>query len=91
MTTEQIAILTKAVNHYGKDNQIRKAIEELAELIRALAIGNVDGVCDEMADVEIMMWQLRYIVGGGAVDNYVEHKIKRLRDRMEAEKMMDNY
>jgi phosphoribosyl-ATP pyrophosphohydrolase len=81
MTTEQIAILTKAVKHYGIDSQIDKAKEELAELIVALCKGDTDSIQEEMADVEIMLAQLKIMFGDGS--DWVSRKIRRLGERMD--------
>ena len=52
-------ILVAAIRHYGTGNQHLKAIEELSELIRALARGNDrENLAEEMADVRIMLDQL---------------------------------
>ena len=52
-------ILTAAICHYGTGTQRFKAMEELAELIRALArCDDVENVAEEMADVRIMLDQL---------------------------------
>ena len=49
---------TKAIaDHYGKEHQTIKAIEELAELIQALAKGDTDNIKEEIADVRVMLEQ----------------------------------
>lgn len=60
---DQIKVVREAIRHYGKQNQIDKAIEEMGELIQALIknrqnVDNVENVIEEIADVEIMMQQL---------------------------------
>ena len=55
-------ILEKAIAHYGKGPQRDKAIEELSELIRALArCDDYENLAEEMADVRIMLDQLELI------------------------------
>ena len=87
MSSYHVEILEKAVTHYGEENQIIKAIEEMAELTVALLHRNrVDGlknVKEELADVWIMMAQLEIIFG--RFDNILEAKIERLEDRMSGE------
>lgn len=70
-------VLFQAVKVFGEKSQIRMAIEEMSELIKALckleraetvaerdkAFGNV---IEEMADVQIMLDQLRIIFGNDA-------------------------
>ena len=53
------AILTGTIRHFGKGQQRLKAMEELAELIRALArCDDAENIAEEMADVRIMLDQL---------------------------------
>ena len=73
----------QAVAQFGADSQVNMAIEECAELITALrhyARGKVSigHVADEIADVEIMMRQLRVIIGDRAVDDKKYDKKVRL-------------
>ena len=56
-------ILDAAIRHFGARHQISKAIEEMAELIRALArYDDRDNIAEEMADVRILMDQLEMIL-----------------------------
>lgn len=50
-------------DHYGKENQTIKAIEELAELIQALAKGDIENIKEEIADVRVMLEQIEYLYG----------------------------
>lgn len=87
-------IYEQAVKHYGKLSQLIKAMEECGELIRALArwtTGHADfaNVCEEIADVEIMLEQVKIILG----DRYEElltlkkaEKLGRLAERLGMEK-----
>lgn len=81
-------VAEKAVEHFGPRAQIIKAIEEMGELSAALArglnnIGTVEAVIEEIADVTIMMRQLRFIYGPERVDAEIERKLARLVRRME--------
>ena len=59
-------ILKAAIRKYGRGPQQSKAIEELSELIRALArADDPENVAEEMADVRIMLDQLEIIFGNG--------------------------
>lgn len=56
-------------DHYGNENQIDKTIEEMAELTQALVKykhcgGDIfkEKVIEEIADVEIMLEQLKYLL-----------------------------
>lgn len=58
--------LEVAVDYFGKDNQLMMLAEELAELIQAISKykrnpSNIDSLIEEVADVEIMLEQLRII------------------------------
>ena len=61
-------IYRQAVEHFGRLNQVIKAMEECGELVQALArwaegepvIGNI---AEEIADVEIMLGQVKVILG----------------------------
>ncbi len=79
-------ILKAAVAKYGKGPQRDKAIEELSELIRALArCDNAENVAEEMADVRIMLDQLEIIFGNGQkVARWEVMKLRRLDQRVHA-------
>jgi len=73
-----------AVQFYGAENQVRKAVEELTELSVALlhsldGRGDTENILEEMADVEIMLEQLHVIFGYG---DYRLVKECRLAERL---------
>lgn len=80
------------LNHYGKDAQKLKAVEELTELAE-LIIKDVNGkeiyqkaVQEEVADVFIMLNQVLMIYGisQSSINAEVERRIKRTFERMTA-------
>lgn len=82
-----------AINHYGSAAQTAKAVEELAELQQALCkylcgvsydMGNI---IEEIADVEIMLQQIRMIfnIDEKAVENIKYYKISRLNERLKSD------
>jgi len=79
-------ILRAAIERYGRGTQRDKAIEELSELIRALArCDDSENVAEEMADVRIMLDQLEIIFGNGQkVARYEVMKLRRLDQRVHA-------
>lgn len=79
-------ILEAAIHHYGTGNQRFKAMEELAELIRALArCDDRDNISEEIADVRIMLDQLEIMLGNSAdVRRWEFNKLKRLDERVHA-------
>jgi NTP pyrophosphatase (non-canonical NTP hydrolase) len=87
MNEKVVKVLSEAVDIYGVEAQIWMAIEEMAELLNALAKHRRDRVsrkdiCEEIADVSIMMIQLSYIFGVEDVNDYLEQKIDRLERRL---------
>lgn len=90
-------ILDKAIRTYGVDTQIDKAVEEMSELIKALMKLRhcekgyehqilQDAVDEEIADVEIMLQQLRMIFNDfGSVEHQRQKKIERLERRLNGE------
>lgn len=84
------AILRRAIEVYGIHAQTNMALEEMGELIVALQHGrrgrasHVE-VCEEVADVQIMMEQLAIIFGKDIVRKYYESKIQRLEQRLNKE------
>ena len=94
MTTEERrALLDRAITTYGAPAQMDMAVEEMAELTKALckikraqdgcevtaAIGNV---IEEMADVQIMLDQLR-IIFHRSTEEVEEAKLERLKNRLD--------
>ena len=70
--------LSRIYNHYGRENQYKKTIEELGELISAMATGTEEDVISEIADVEIMLEQLKDGLGIRAkVCGEIDYKLKR--------------
>ena len=62
MSGIRLEILTAAIERFGPAGQIDKAVEELSELIRALArMDDWTNIAEEMADVRIMLDQLELI------------------------------
>ena len=59
--------LSAAISHYGRDHQLLKLLEELGELSREvtkllLCEGDMEHLAEEMADVTILMNQLRMML-----------------------------
>lgn len=88
--TNQINVMLDALDHYGHDPQIDMAIEEMSELTKVLIKNrrgkeNRSQIADEMADVYIMLEQLKFIFGIDETELKVnaEFKLRRLRERMD--------
>lgn len=89
MNTDEIVTCKLAVEQFGAESQIGKAIEECAELIDALCkireerVGTID-VVTEIADVEIMCKQLEYMFGESLVEDERHRKIEGLKKQIDA-------
>lgn len=77
--------LKEIADYYGKDIQTINLIEELAELIRALCRQDHDNIVEELADVEIMLEQVKYL-GNYNTEEAKYYKIERQLKRMKAGK-----
>ena len=84
-------LLKKAIDQYGPAIQISTAMEEMGELIAALnrtffrGRDDLFGVIEEIADVEIMLSQLRILVGTEKVSEIKLAKLERLAARLNGE------
>ena len=92
-----------SADYYGYDAQSNQLIEECAELIQAInkhkrVLHNgqsvnmtlkesINNVSEEIADVEIMLAQIKYLLGINEqyIDTIKEMKIKRTAQRIEKE------
>lgn len=91
MTHEQKLQCKKIFEHYGEDSQLIKIKEELTELYEAVeeyqannSEENRTHLAEEMADVRIMLRQLRGVVGE-QVDEFVQFKLDRQLKRIAEE------
>lgn len=90
---DEKVILAAAVEQYGEGAQLVKCCEELSELTQAICkrfdMGaeysfDVEAVVEEIADVEIMIEQVRMIlrVDPEMEQRWRERKLNRLRRRL---------
>jgi hypothetical protein len=94
MTTEERrALLDRAITAYGAPAQMDMAVEEMAELTKALckvkrvscaaeAKAVLENAVEEMADVQIMLDQLR-IIFHRSTEEVEEAKLERLKNRLD--------
>ena len=81
---DQREICFKAVRTFGENAQCIKAMEECGEIIHALArkvqgqYPDFDNICEEIADVEILMEQMRVICGDAFIDKWKQNKLEKL-------------
>ena len=77
-----------ALRKNGLETQMRKAVEEMSELIKEICkIGSGEGstvaLADEIADVTIMLEQLKLFYHvHDIVDEHVDMKIRRLQGKL---------
>lgn len=80
-------VFQMAKEQWGKDSQIRAAIEELCEASAALARFQngkcaVDEVYEELADAEIMLEQMRCYFSSVHIDVWKQKKLDRLKTKL---------
>lgn len=89
MMAEERKVLLAAIKRYGAAKQERMAIEECAELISAISHkqrGRPHNIPEEIADVEIMLEQVKMINDCfREVEAFRRQKIARLRARLKGE------
>lgn len=83
-------ILYEAIYIYGIDKQLDMCIEEMSELTKEICKYkrgkcNYDEIIEEIADVYIMLEQLKIIfnIDEKEIKNIAEIKVKRLNERLE--------
>lgn len=85
----EMSLLQRAIAKYGKDAQMKMVLEEMSELqkeIRKLWRGkdNRDAIAEEVADVEIMLDQLKLMLDiPYQVEQHRQNKLQRLQERLE--------
>ena len=86
MTERQI--YKQAIEKWGTDVQILMVFEEMSELQKELCKNwrgkdNAEQIAEEIADVEIVLAQLKMIYGiSGIVRQFHEEKLMRLEQRL---------
>ena len=85
--------LKKAIKHYGPQNQMMQAMEELSELSVAISkcirypdkIETKQHITEEIADTLIMIEQLKIIldIKDYEINCYKDYKLNRLNKRIE--------
>jgi len=87
---DRARILRQAIDAYGPTAQMTMMVEECSELIKALCKHQrdsggtyADNVCEEIADVQIVLDQMKMIFSPYTIAQFEEQKLKRLRERLE--------
>lgn len=82
-------VYEKAIEKYGAENQVVKAVEELGEAVQALCkmlLGceKREHLAEELADVSIMVEQMRMIFNiNDSVDSWMDYKVAALKRKVE--------
>ena len=74
--------LRRIAKFYGYESQALKLIEEMSELIQALIKGDKKHIEEELADVEVMLYQVKYL-GDFCIEEQKHYKVERQLKRME--------
>ena len=96
-TDTEINLMQAALDRWGLNAQADQAVEECAELIVALQKhvkrlpqpGTFDAVLDEIADVEMMLAQMRlaFDIGDDIFRKRIECKFEKLRQYLSEDEM----
>jgi len=91
---EYRSVLKAAIKVWGSESQIDMLHEEIGELLQAVnknkrksSHETRDNLLEEIADVEIMLEQLKLIIGGNphaGIYAHKQNKLERLKERIEA-------
>ena len=86
-------VLCAAIDTYGREAQTDVCIEECSELkfrrlqieerLTAKGMKVLENIQEEIADVQIMLWQMEMLYGYGCAEGEIEEKIDRLKERIE--------
>lgn len=88
MTIFERTVFQEAIEKYGEKSQITMVFEEMSELQKELCKAlrgtpNIDHIAEEMADVEIMLEQMKILFDcENAVKAWHEAKTVRLEERV---------
>lgn len=87
MTQNVIDIYNRALNTYGYNAQRLMLIEEIGELLNAIAKlprarATIDDVIEELADAAIMIEQMAFYWGWSVFHAKKEMKLERLQERL---------
>ena len=83
----KVELERRIFSHYGERHQKLKLIEEMAELTQAILKGDPKHMAEEMADVQILLDQLRMgMEMDGIIAQFIDMKLARQIARLNAPK-----
>ena len=84
-----LSLLQRAISQWGEDAQMKMVLEEMSELQKEICKmwrgkDNRDATAEEVADVEIMLDQLKLMLDiPYQVEQHRQNKLQRLQERLE--------
>ncbi len=98
MTHEQKLQCKQIFERYGETNQLYKLTEESGELIQATMKYILNpteetskSLAEEIADIEIMITQIKMAVGESLINEYIQQKLDRQLKRIANEQKNKRY
>lgn len=89
---DSLKVLKKAISTYGKESQLDMCIEEMSELTKEICkhkrgAYNNEEIIEEIADVYIMLEQMKMIFGISEqqINEQIDFKVARLEGRLKNE------
>ena len=89
MTAEHKLMCSKILQHYGVSPQLRKLVEECGEAVQAALKYDYkaneitkQALITEIADLEIMVQQIKFVVGYEKVNKEIDFKLNRQLERI---------
>ena len=85
----EMSLLQRAISKWGEDAQMKMVLEEMSELQKEICKmwrgkDNRDAIAEEVADVEIMLDQLKLMLDiPYQVEQHRQNKLQRLQERLE--------
>ena len=93
MNREQLKVLDNSLMQNGVNQQLMVCMEEPAELIQAISkverypdeVDRIENVVEEIADVLICIEYLKmiYNIDQEEIENWINKKIKRIKERVD--------
>lgn len=89
--TQELTVYQRAIAKWGEDAQTKMVLEEMSELQKEICKmwrgkDNREAIADEVADVEIMLGQLKVMLDiGKDVEDHKRMKLLRLQKRLEVQ------
>jgi NTP pyrophosphatase (non-canonical NTP hydrolase) len=86
---EKRMLMKKALDTLGEEFQIMLLVEECGELLQAIGKvyrkkqGSIENIQEEIADVQLMLDQIKLLYDEDEIDRIMDQKLTRLKTRLE--------